>query len=554
MEVYADKNFDNWGLTVRNKPKFTFVPTTILGLENLVKYAKEKGIRVRCSGYRHTWAPMFSADNEILVSLLNIQKATQVPDDSTLFPPPQSNASNELKSIQLDDLTPVSKPGNKCVRVGSAVTADEFRRWQIEHKTWALPMDVILVEVTMGGTNAPICHGAGRQHKTTSDQVRKVEYVDANGVHQTIKDPELLKAAAGCFGLLGIVTHLTLELQPMSYAVMRPEKPDINLAIPPLKPEDVPFALKKTFTQKQLAEATRRFEERVEKDYYSEFFWFPFQQKAWVHCWNPVDDQQGAKEYPPTFEVWLQWVQGWLGGVIVETNFFKEIPGRWQAEFLATLTMAALPPQFFGKHDAEIKTSMPDALHFRRGTQNMRCRDMELQIPIPSRKDDPSKPDWTIIQRAWWDAISLVYSDPESPMRLTLELRIMADSDMIMAPQRGNKHGTASIEVLSIPDAVSDGEWQPFLQLLVDKWMSYGKIYGQELNVRPHWAKEWEGLKLGKLPAREYLKNVAYKKEIPEFRDALKKIGDAQGWRLEDIKKRFSNELWDYLVLNTVQV
>jgi hypothetical protein len=340
----------------------------------------------------------------------------------------------------------------------------------------------------------------------------------------------------------------------MSYAVMRPEKPDINLAIPPLKPEDVPFALKKTFTQKQLAEATRRFEERVEKDYYSEFFWFPFQQKAWVHCWNPVDDQQGAKEYPPTFEVWLQWVQGWLGGVIVETNFFKEIPGRWQAEFLATLTMAALPPQFFGKHDAEIKTSMPDALHFRRGTQNMRCRDMELQIPIPSRKDDPSKPDWTIIQRAWWDAISLVYSDPESPMRLTLELRIMADSDMIMAPQRGNKHGTASIEVLSIPDAVSDGEWQPFLQLLVDKWMSYGKIYGQELNVRPHWAKEWEGLKLGKLPAREYLKNVAYKKEIPEFRDALKKIGDAQGWRLEDIKKRFSNELWDYLVLNTVQV
>ena len=123
--------------------------------------------------------------------------------------------------------------------------------------------------------------------------------------------------------------------------------------------------------------------------------------------------------------------------------------------------------------------------------QNMRCRDMEFQIPIPSRKDDPEKPDWTIVQRAWWDAINLVYTDPESPMRLALELRIMADSDMIMAPQRGNKHGTASIEVLSIPDAVSDGDWQPFLQLIADKWMSYEKIYGQKLNVRPHWAKEW---------------------------------------------------------------
>jgi len=146
MEVHVDKAFENWGLSVQNKPKFTFVPTTILGLENLVKYAKRKGLRVRCSGYRHSWAPLFSGDNEILVSLLNIQQATQVPDASALFPSPQSNALNELKSIQIDDLTVASKPGNKCVRVGAAVTAEEFRRWLIAHNTWALPMDVILVE------------------------------------------------------------------------------------------------------------------------------------------------------------------------------------------------------------------------------------------------------------------------------------------------------------------------------------------------------------------------------------------------------------------------
>jgi len=147
MEVHADKEFENWGLSVQNKPKFTFVPTTILGLENLVKYAKQKGLRVRCSGYRHSWSPLFSADDEILVSLLNIQQATQVPDATTLFPASaQSNARNELKSIQIDDLTVASKPGNKCVRVGAAVTADEFRRWLISHNAWALPVDVILVE------------------------------------------------------------------------------------------------------------------------------------------------------------------------------------------------------------------------------------------------------------------------------------------------------------------------------------------------------------------------------------------------------------------------
>jgi hypothetical protein len=182
--------------------------------------------------------------------------------------------------------------------------------------------------------NGPICHGSGHGHKTTSDLVRKVEYVDANGVHQTVSDPALLRAAAGCFGLLGVVTHLTLELNAMTYAVMRPEKPDINLAIPPLRPQDVPMALQKTFTKEKIAEATKKFEERVENDYYNEFFWFPYQQKAWVNCWNDTPDPKGAKEYPPTWEVWLQWIQNWLGGVIVETKFFKDIPGRWQVCYI----------------------------------------------------------------------------------------------------------------------------------------------------------------------------------------------------------------------------
>jgi hypothetical protein len=31
-----------------------------------------------------------------------------------------------------------------------------------------------------------------------------IEYVDANGETQAISDPELLNAASGCFGLLGM--------------------------------------------------------------------------------------------------------------------------------------------------------------------------------------------------------------------------------------------------------------------------------------------------------------------------------------------------------------
>ena len=119
---------------------------------------------------------------------------------------------------------------------------------------------------------------------------------------------------------------------------------------------------------------------------------------------------------------------------------------------------------------------------------------MEYEIPIPylpSASGSPRKPDLSIVQRAWWDVINLVYADSESPMRLTMELRIMSGSDIIMAPQRGNEWGTASIEVLSMPDAVTDGEWLNFCQAVSDLWMRHKDAEGNELNVRPHWAKEW---------------------------------------------------------------
>jgi hypothetical protein len=215
----------------------------------------------------------------------------------------------------------------------------------------------------------------------------------------------------------------------------------------------------------------------------------------------------------------------------------------------------------------------------------MRVRDMEFQIPIPDLPNS-TEADWSVVQRAWWDVIKLVYeladgpppsaSAPHggffqnlarifrrsrkdeqlrTPMRLTLELRIMGGSNLHMAPQAGNRR-TASIEVLTVPDAYHDGEWVDFMQRVSDKWMGYvDRNENVRLNVRPHWAKEWEGLKMGKegeaegrLDAREYLRTVSYRMAIVEFKRTLERIGEGQGWSLEDIRKRFSNELWDQMV------
>lgn len=121
----------------------------------------------------------------------------------------------------------------------------------------------------------------------------------------------------------------------------------------------------------------------------------------------------------------------------------------------------------------------------------MRVRDLELQIPVPPRKDDPTKGDWSVVQQAWWDAIAIVYSDPKGPMRIALEMRIVGSSDIIMASQTNNTFGTASIEVLTTMAGADDGTWAPFAQKIADKWMSYRGADGKLINTRPHWAKEW---------------------------------------------------------------
>ncbi|KAH9903848.1 hypothetical protein F4778DRAFT_781225 [Xylariomycetidae sp. FL2044] len=568
LEVHLETNFENWGQTVKNTPRYTFLPTTVLGVQNLVRYAVANNLRVRCAGYRHSWSSVFSQENEILVSFVNLDQVTTLPDPMSIIPGDYAGTGvAELKTIELKEQLGDKK---RLCRIGVGVTNEDFRRWAVANRAWALPVDVILVEVTIGGVNGPICHGAGRRHQTCSDGVRRIEYVDCRGDLQAVDDPELIKAAAGSFGLLGVVTHITFELDAMTWAVMEPRKTDIGLAIPPLDKHDIPAALRAAWfsapdADEKLEVARRDFERRAAEDYYSEWFWFTYQQKAWVNTWNTSEVEPPAAaaaaggtvnttvvaDYPSDAGVFLQWVEGWIGGVLTSSRLFNAIPGPWQAQLLATMGMAALPPTLGESETPTINTLLPNALHFRRGIQNMRVRDMEFQIPIPPRADDPALPDFSIVRRAWWDAIRLVYAyeDGSAPMRLTLELRIMGGSDVLMAPQHGNgPWGTASIEVLTLPDTVADDEWRGFMQRVADKWMGYADAEGRRLNVRPHWAKEWEGLVMGGVDAREYLRTVAYKEQIPKFRGALAKIGDAQGWGLEDLRARFSNELWDKMI------
>lgn len=119
----------------------------MLGLQNLVKWAKANDLRVRCSGYRHSWSSTFSEDKQVLVSLLNLEQVTTIPDIMSIEPE-HIDPENELTMIQLAAPGGVQAVGEKkaLVRVGVSVTNEQFRRWAVTNDKWTLPVDVILVE------------------------------------------------------------------------------------------------------------------------------------------------------------------------------------------------------------------------------------------------------------------------------------------------------------------------------------------------------------------------------------------------------------------------
>ncbi|RGP81448.1 xylitol oxidase [Fusarium longipes] len=547
IKVYKNAKFQNWGLNITNTPNLTCVPSTTTDIQAIVKLAKIRKMSVRCCGYRHSWSPIFGKEGQILISLLDITTSTSLPNFEALpilQPPP-----SELQKIEFV----AGKPrtfGNKLVRIGCATTNERLRRWCIEQGTVTIPLNIIMVEVTIGGGNAAICHGAGRRHGTLSDLVRKVEYVDANGEVRYVEKPEHLRAASGCFGLMGVVTHITMEFPPMSYAELAPKKIPVIQAVPPppdLSENEIPPALLRywkplSYSEKQKCQAD--FERRATNDYYAEWFWFPYSDYSWVNTWNATNDPQGVVPFPDDAHIVLSFIQTVGMNILQNAKIINDLVeladlSETAVTLISIAAMKALP-------DKRVKTSLPDALHFQRAIQNVRVRNVEVEIPLVAKKDDPKNTiNYAPVQRAWWDAILLTYKNShDCPMRMPLEMRIMGGSDMIMAPQRGNSLGTCSIEVLTLYSASSI--WQPFAQSVLDKWMALrDPATGQPLKIRPHWAKEWYDYNVDGKPWIQRLKSVDYRDERQEFLRILDEIGKESGWTLQDLQARFSNELFD---------
>ncbi|MGH3426573.1 MAG: hypothetical protein ACRDQZ_03205, partial [Mycobacteriales bacterium] len=334
--------FQNWGRTVANRPALTFIPRTKTGICNLVQWAAAHQKTVRVAGYRHTWSDLYSANDQVLVSMFPLGVVEALPAAE-----PPIDPHDELQGIQIVGTIQEDGVTKALCRIGAATTNEQFRQWCLSSFGgawhWTAPLNVIMVEITWGGSNAPICHGAGRRHRTLSDLVTEIEFVNAKGELQVVNDPAQLRAAAGCFGLLGVLTALTVKLDPMSYAVMTPVRPRLALTVPPPKGFSIPAAVDMSgISEADLEQSRTEFVRHCEEDYYTEWFWFPYQQHGWVNCWKNDGRREEATPYPTAIETTVEEASEYLAE-LANDGVFKLLSGRMQAELLATGAMVALP-------------------------------------------------------------------------------------------------------------------------------------------------------------------------------------------------------------------
>ncbi|KZW03345.1 hypothetical protein EXIGLDRAFT_600728 [Exidia glandulosa HHB12029] len=541
----SPSHFENWGKTVRFDPDHTLVVTKITGVQEVVKLAAEMKKKVRVAGFRHTWSDLYGESGGFVIMFLPYSCLTTLP-----YQPPPPSFQSELSGITLVNSVQgrPAPTGHQFCKIMAGTTNAQFREWCYTNKAWCIPFNVIMLEVTFGGTNAPICHGAGLTSKTLSDLVFEVEYVDAYGEVRVVNDPEQLRVASGAFGLLGVVVSLTLQLDKMAVAVLQAVKLLSALAVPPPKGYNIPEPVLVLMEEngisaegQEMDKAREDFANRCKDNYYIEFFWFPYQDSVWINAWTrrPKGGEKDANlmEYPGN---------GWFNGASAQAETMVEtIVNRWefnhllssrsQANLLGMAAMWALPD--IRDDNDVIQTYVSEALHFRRGIQNFRVWDMEWEIPIPEASTGGR--DYETVQRAWWDAITEMYANGEdAPVRVALEMRLTGSSDVILAPQRGNQHGTASIEVLT---TLGTGQevWYKFCQTMTDHWTSYKDSKGEYLNTRPHWAKQWKGLEVRDKPIEDYFTETAYAEAFREFKVCFEALVGSEA--VQDTLARFAD-------------
>lgn len=176
-----DERLKNWAGNLQYSTSNVFYPNTVEQVQDIVK----KCNKLKALGSRHSF-------NMIA--------------DST---------ENQLSLKELNKVVSIDKASNT-VTVEAGVRYGELAPY-LHENGYALPNLASLPHISVAGACATATHGSGVRNGNLSTAVSAMEFVDASGDIVTLskqKDGEKFYGAVVGLGGLGIITKLTLDLQP----------------------------------------------------------------------------------------------------------------------------------------------------------------------------------------------------------------------------------------------------------------------------------------------------------------------------------------------------
>ncbi|KAL3888026.1 hypothetical protein ACJMK2_000409 [Sinanodonta woodiana] len=448
------ENFENWGKTQRARVLATH-PETLNQLKKLISTAREMGLKVRCAGAKHSWAPLFADSEQLLIYMERMR--SDYPNAAKIH-----MTKGEDRTVD--------------VHVMAGVSTEEFKQFELDNGI-NLPCNTLLTIVQTVGVIITGCHGVGKDCKCPCDYVVKMRIVDSNGQLRTYArdthDEEMMKAVTANFGLFGVVYDLTLRLENKLTVV---------------KTINDYFSVHHIFFTPGVMEGL------AEHNWSLELFWFPMNSlwpvcsysarndEVWARIINKVEDG----DYELVGEARYNKQRWW------DRNF-TEMYHRSQALFKHPSTFRTMQRIGFSvlKHIMyprweTIYEKLTNAIHFRNYIEKVSVNNMEFAFDLSEQQN------YDLIRKACQFVIEEVEKENRMgrcPLNVVMEMRWMSHSDAYLCPASIVKNKSAKdpkvvyLEILSLGGTKG---WEDFCVLIGTEWMKLGGV--------PHLAKQWDFL------------------------------------------------------------
>lgn len=227
------ESWSNWSGSVACQPRRIALPSTEAELRALVRDAADEGLGVRGAGTGHSFTPLVATDGLL---------------------------------ISLDNWTGVEAHGAGSVTVRAGTKLHDLGEELFGRGLGMANLGDVDVQSVAGAISTGT-HGTGPALGNLSSHVTGLRIVTAAGDLLEVtagSDPDLLLAARVSLGMLGVLSAVTLQVQPA-------------------------YCLEERVWREPHALCIERLPERIASNTRYEFFWFPASDEAECKTLNPTD-------------------------------------------------------------------------------------------------------------------------------------------------------------------------------------------------------------------------------------------------------------------------